>query len=417
MMDSCSAQAPPRQRVLYVDTAPTVGGSVVSLYELLKNLDRSRYEPVVVACAPHAYVANYRSLGVRVVVDTPPAQDHRPAWLKEARDSGPVRWWLRTALGPRLYHALGFAMLLARRTWPRARALSKLIRQERIGIVHTNIRVGHDREGILAARLAGVPCVAHVRDFEELNWFDRKLAGMVSSFVYISRAVQQHHVQAGAPAGRGRVVYNAVDTSVFSDSLDATVGRTALGLAPGVPAVGVVGRLEPWKGQHVFLRAMSLVVRTIPEARGVIIGDPVPHEPEYPELLAKLRSELGLVQSVSIHSFRTAVASAMSALDLVVLASTSPEPFGRVLIEAMALGKAVVATDAGAAREIVEHQVHGLLVPTEDALALAEAIVRLLAHREEAAVMGQNGRARVLERFTLKQNVDGIEAAYRDLLT
>ncbi len=407
---------PQRHRVLYVDTAPTVGGSVISLCQLLRGLDRSRYEPYVVSYSPHSFVHKYRELGAQAMVKGEPAQDHRPAWVEEARGSLPLRLLQRTWLGSELYHGLGFAALLARRTAPRAWSLCQLIRQEEIELVHTNIRVGHDREGILAAKLAGVPCVAHVRDFEDLNWFDRRLSGMVSVFVYISQAVQECHRAAGVPSARGRVVYNAVDTSIIFNSRQIERERETLGLAPDTLAVGLVGRLEPWKGHRVFLRAMARVVAAVPEARGAVIGDPVPYEADYPGLLSDLVRELELDSVVGFYPFRPDAAAAMAGLDLVVLASSSPEPFGRVLIEAMALGKPVVATNAGATREIVQDGIQGLLVEAGNAEALAAAIIRLLTHREEARLMGQRGRERAEECFGLDRYVRSVETIYDELL-
>ncbi len=406
-----------RHRVLYVDTAPTAGGSVVSLYELLRKLDRSRYEPVVLSYTPHPYVDNFRALGVDMIVwNVYAAQNHRPEWVKEARKSAPVHWLRRTARGSRLYHALGFSMLLMHRVWPHAQALRDIICQKKVDLLHTNIRVGHDREGIIAAKMAGIPCVSHVRDFEELGWFDRKLAGMVSAFIYISEAVQKCHLQAGVPRDKGRVVYNAVDTSAFTVTPDVLGGRNSLGLASDDLVVGMVGRLERWKGQDVFLRAIALVKDAVPQAKGIVIGDPVPYDPDYGHLLWALCDELDLSRWVVFRPFQQDVPTIMAALDLLVLASTSPEPFGRVLIEAMAAGKPVVATDAGAAREIVDDGIQGLLVPPGDVRALAAAIVHILTHRDEAAAMGKRGQARVRQQFDVQQYVDSVQAVYRDLL-
>jgi len=406
-----------KYRVLYLDTAPTAGGSVISLYELLRKLDRSRYEPVVVLYAPHAYVDNFRALGLDVIVwNAYTVHDHRPAWVRETRKSAPIRWLRQTAWGSTLYHALGFGALLMRRVRPRARALRRLIGQKKIDLLHTNIRVGHDREGIIAARMAGIPCVCHVRDFEELNWFDKKLAGMVDAFIYISEAVQECHLKAGVPRQKGCVVYNALDIAAFTDALDAPRGRESFNLAGNELAVGIVGRLERWKGQEVFLRAMPLVKNAVPNVKGIVIGDPVPYEPGYRQLLLALCDELGLSKHVIFSEFRQDVPIVMSALDVLVLASITPEPFGRVLIEAMAAGKPVVATDAGATREIVEDGVHGLLVPPGDAQALADAIIRILTHRDLAAAMGQAGQARVRARFDVQQHVDGVQAVYHQLL-
>jgi glycosyltransferase involved in cell wall biosynthesis len=177
-----------------------------------------------------------------------------------------------------------------------------------------------------------------------------------------------------------------------------------------------VGRLDRWKGQEVFLRAMALVKDAVPNVRGIVIGDPVPYDPDYGNLLPALCDELGLSKHVIFSEFRQDMPTVMSALDVLVLASISPEPFGRVLIEAMAAGRPVVATDAGAVREIVEDGVHGLLVPPGDVQALAGAIVHILTHRDLAVAMGQEGQARVRERFDVQRYVDGVQAVYRDLL-
>ena len=409
-----------KYRVLYLDTAPTVGGSVISLYQLLRKLDRTRYEPVIVAYAPHAYTQEFRALGADVIEwDVHASQStptHRSAWANGAKESTPVRWLRSAAWGSRLYHTLGFVALLLRSVWPRARALRRIIADKHIDLVHTNIRVGHDREGIIAARMAGVPCVCHIRHFEKLNCFDSKLAGLADSFIYISEAVQRSHLEAGVPHAKGRVVYNGLDMSAFAGALDLPCGRKSLGLSSEDLAVGIVGRLERWKGHEVFLRAMAEVVNIVPEARGIIVGDPVPHDPDYRSELLALRDELGLGDRVLFSGFRPDIPAIMSALDILVLASSSPEPFGRVLIEAMAAGKPVVATDAGATREIIEEGIQGILVPPGDVQTLSRAIVRILTHGNLATAMGRKGQARVGEKFSVQQCVDGVQAVYHELL-
>jgi len=407
----------PKKRILYVDSAPTLGGSVISLCELLKHLDRSRYEPTVLFYAKHSNLADLAALGLDVMVwDVYAAEDHRPGWAAKARGSLAGTWLKQSARGTRAYHALGFALLLARRVWPRARALQHIIDQHQIDLLHTNIRVGHDREGILAAQLAGIPCVCHVRDFEKLNWFDRRLAARASACIYISQAVQHCHLEAGVPHEKGRVVYNGVDWAAFGAAQDCEETRRSLGAEGSEPLVGIVGRLDHWKGQHVFLEAMAVIRERLPQARGVVIGDPVPYDLAYRDRLLALRDELILSQQVSFHGFRQDLPGLMAALDVLVLASISPEPFGRVLIEAMAAATPVVATDAGATREIVQHGAEGLLVPAGDAQALATAVVQLLSDPDLAEAMGRRGQETVRERFSVQQYVGGVEAVYRQLL-
>ena len=406
-----------KHRVLFLDTAPTVGGSVISLYELVRGLDRRSYDPLIVTYAPHAYVDRFRALGVEViswqVYGTP---DHRPAWVQRTSNSTPGRRVRQTAAGSALYHGLGFGLFFMRRLWPRARALSRLIEQQHIDLVHTNIRIGHDREGILAAHMAGVPCVCHVRDFERLNWLDRRLANAAARFIYISQAVQRSHVAAGAPCAKGRVVYNGLDLESFDAGLDVESSRSSMGLASDDLAVGLVGRLESWKGHDVFLRALAQVKDAVPRVRGIIVGDPVPHEPHYRASLVAMQTELNLGDRVAFVGHRSDVPAVMSAFDVLVLASTSPEPFGRVLIEAMAASKPVVATNAGAVPEIIEDGEQGLIVAPGDPVALAGAIIRLLLNQHLARAMGQKGRCRVQERFHVRQYLDGVQAVYRELL-
>jgi glycosyltransferase involved in cell wall biosynthesis len=404
-------------RVLYLETALGVGGSVISLYELVKGLDRSRYEPVVVTYANHAYVNKFRALGADVVVcDASQAPDHRPKWASSARSSTFGRWLRKTDWGTAIYHGVGLVFFFARRLWPRVQALRRIIAEKQVKLVHTNIRVGHDREGIIAARLTGRPCVCHVRHFESLGWFDRRLAALASRFIYISEAVQRSHLESGVPCRKGLVVYNGLDVPTFVRALDPEKGRESLNLGADDLVVGIVGRLDAWKGQEVFLRAMAQVGDVVPQAKGIVVGEVAAEHPGYLDVLLALRNELALADRVVFSGFRMDVPVVMSALDILVLASTSPEPFGRVLIEAMAAGKPVVATDAGAAREIIEDGVQGLLVPPGESEAMARAIIYLLTHGGTAILMGQKGQARVRERFSAQQYADNVQSVYRELL-
>lgn len=406
-----------KHRVLYIDAAPDVGGSVISLYELLKGLDRTCYEPIVVTYSPHRYVNKFRELGAEVITwDVYKMPDHRPAWVGQVRESKFAQWLRKSSWGSNLYHGLGFGLFFMRRLWPRAKALQRIIIARKIDLVHTNTLLSRDREGIMAAKLAHRPCVCHVRDFEQWNWFEKQLARMVSRFIYISEAVQNHYLELGVPCPKGRVVYNGLDILAFIGALDPEKGRRNLGILPDESAVGIVGRLDKWKGHEVFLKAMALIREVVPKVKGIIVGEPPRNKPEYLEDLVALRDSLGLGDCTILSGFRMDVPAVMSALDVLVLTSTSPEPFGRVLIEAMAAGKPVVAADAGAVREIIEDGVHGFLVPAGDAVALAYAVIHLLTHRDLGFIMGQNGQARVRERFNLQQYVSGVQRVYCELL-
>lgn len=403
--------------ILYLDTAPAVGGSVISLLELLKGLDKELYQPVVVTFTDHPYVQRYEQAGARVVVWSEyQSSDHRPSWARAMRQTSPMKRWKEGRVGGRVYHGLGLGLWLAQRGFPRAARLLSVARKNGASLIHTNIRVGHDREGIIAAWLGRLPCVCHVRHQEALGWFDRRLADTVDEFIYISHAVQESHLSSGVRQGRGQVVYNGLSIADWNRALNPARGRELLGVSPGVPLVGIVGRLDKWKGHRVFLRAMAKLRTRVPEVRGVVVGDAPPELPAYRPELEQLTVQLGLAETVSFVPFQTELAAVMSALNVAVLPSTSPEPFGRVLIEAMAAGTPVVASDSGASREIVDDGQQGILFPPGDDEALVDAVARLLSDRSLATEMGRAGQKRVAERFDSAQYVAGVEAVYRDVL-
>jgi glycosyltransferase involved in cell wall biosynthesis len=153
--------------------------------------------------------------------------------------------------------------------------------------------------------------------------------------------------------------------------------KQQLGFAEDRPLVGIVGRLQKWKGMHVFLAALAEVLRSNTSVQGVIVGGIHEMEPDYPELLENEVKRLGIGGAVWLVGAQRNVQQWMQAMDIVVHASEE-EPFGIVVIEAMALGKAVVASIPGGPEEILRDEEEGLLVPSGDTPALARAIVRFL---------------------------------------
>jgi glycosyltransferase involved in cell wall biosynthesis len=194
--------------------------------------------------------------------------------------------------------------------------------------------------------------------------------------------------------------------------------RAELQVAPGQPLVGIVCRLDPWKGVDDFLAAASEVARADHEAAFAVIGGPIVGQEAYEDALKNSARELGLGGRVRFSGWRYGPADMPDvhrALDVLVLASREPEPFGLVLLEAMATAKPVIATARGGPLDIVENGRTGDLVPPRDPAALARAIIALLHDPARSARMGANGRDRVLAHYTAEQYVAGVEAIYREL--
>jgi len=206
----------------------------------------------------------------------------------------------------------------------------------------------------------------------------------------------------------------AADVSSASASSSSAYLKQRLALDPRRPLVGIVGRLQHWKGMHVYLKAMSLVVKRLPQAQGVIVGGQHDQEAGYPEMLERVRREENLADSVQMVGKQSNVPDWMGAMDVVVHASQR-EPFGIVVVEAMALKKPVVATCPGGPEEIITDGVNGRLVAWDDPDALAEAILRYLENPRWAAQLA----ARAVERsreFTTARYAGRVGDALRRLL-
>jgi glycosyltransferase involved in cell wall biosynthesis len=254
--------------------------------------------------------------------------------------------------------------------------------------------------------------------FAELNLFDKFFIRCVDHFIYISRAIAEDCMTQGIPPAKGKVVHNAVDLHEFLQPYDVTSVRNEFGWSSAEHLVGVVGRLDWWKGHEYFLKAIAQASQQNPHLRGLIIGQPETslHNQLYFQELQALTLSLGLKDKVVFTGFREDVPRLMAALDVVVLSSAEPEPFGRVVIEGMAAAKPVVATAAGGVLDIITDRIDGLLVPGKDAPALARAILWLLSNKEQAEQMGRAARQRVTEKFTVPYQVGVIQKVYDTIL-
>lgn len=259
----------------------------------------------------------------------------------------------------------------------------------------------------LAGRRAGVPVLWHVRIADaEGNW-DRFLGGLARRIAVNSQATRRRFAGSGLE-DKVRVVYNGEDLEPYARA-DGTALRRELG---GRPLIGMVGRLSAEKDHETFLQAAARVAGSWPQARFVLVGeDPEPGQPRR-RALEQLAGRLGLEGQVVFTGARQDIPALMAALDLLVHCAHR-ESFGRVLVEAMAAAKPVVATAVGGIPEVVGEC--GLLVPEGDAAEVARAVESLLADAEAARHLGQAGQRRVRARFSIEAHVAQVEALYEEI--
>ncbi|MDP2727683.1 MAG: glycosyltransferase family 4 protein [Dehalococcoidia bacterium] len=396
-----------QRRLLLVENSTGVGGSTISLFRLVSRLRNGPYRPLVLFYTENDYVSRFKELGIEVTLlrgqRQAVASSSSSACLARPRPDGVTAWarsWRR----------------LLWKDIPEAFQIRHLIRKRGIGLVHVNGRFSSSRGAILAARLARVPCLCHLRDFHSFDRVDRWFARGVDVFLYISKAVQLH-TERLLPRAKGQLVYDGVDLADFQRGIDPSNEREGWGLSKDHVVVGNMGRLVEWKGQHVFLEALSYVAGDIPRLRALVAGDSdPPGKSPYVEGLRGIVRDLGLEGRVIFTGFVTDVPRFMAALDVFVHSSIRPEPFGLTILEGMASGLPVVATAAGGPLDLLQEGETGRLVPLGDPHAMAEALRQILSDREKAARMGEAARNRVAQCFTIEKFVEDMERAYSTVL-
>lgn len=276
--------------------------------------------------------------------------------------------------------------------------IARLARRERVQVVFGWMGISHLYGGA-AARLAGVPSAWYQHGMPlDKNWIDRLATRLPAvGILTCSQAVADAQARL-RPARPTRVVYPGVELERFDPGALPTPSeaRRRSGLPVDGPLIGIVGRLQRWKGMHVLIEAMPQVLRAHPNAHCVVVGGVHELEPDYLPFLESRIAALGLKDKVALAGLQRNVPEWMQAMDVVVHASDH-EPFGIVIIEAMALGKPVVAGNAGGPTEIITEGVNGLLTPYGDSNALACAILRYLDDPKEAQKIGDAARQRALE--------------------
>jgi glycosyltransferase involved in cell wall biosynthesis len=270
--------------------------------------------------------------------------------------------------------------------------------------------------GGVAAALARIPSVWYQHGVPGPHSRLDRLATLLPARGVIANSNAASAAQATLrPVRPRRVVYPGIDLANFDpDALPPRADvRRALELPSEGPLVGFFGRLQRWKGPHVLVEAMPAVLAEFPAARCVIVGGRHELEPGYADYLRRLTTERGLEREVLFVGFQQDVPRWLHAMDVVALPSDR-EPFGISVIEAMAMGKPVIAGDSGGPRETVTSGLDGLLVPHDDPAAVADAILGCLRSPELAARMGAAARTRA-QHFSSERHARELAQALREL--
>ena len=241
------------------------------------------------------------------------------------------------------------------------------------------------------------------------------IASLVDRYIAVSWATKEDMVRFGLPGERICVVHNAIDTQYASK---ISVPKSPCLCNDEAFNVVMVGTLQKWKGQDVFIQAAKQVVERYPKARFYMVGSvPKGDRKEYEDELKELISNLRLEGKAILTGQRSDMLAIQSHANVIVHASVEPEPFGRVIIEGMMLGKPVIASNLGGPCEIIEDKVDGFLINPGDPEDMANKIIKILKNPRMAQMLGERARKKVLKHFVPRIHTKKIESIYNSCLS
>ena len=390
--------------VCFLGVASHLGGAERSLLDLARGLrERGHYLPWVILPHEGALATELRRHRVEVDILRMP-----PVLLKMSR-SAAVRalFSVPVALGP---GALYFTRL------------NRLIRRRNPVLIHTGALKTH-AIGLAVGSWTKTPVLWHLRDILGPGAPRALLKKMAQAsptqltLVANSRATADDFGDQKILGQSVRIIHNGIRVEEFRGPRNHELHK-ALQVAPERPMVGIVGALAHWKGQREFLEAAQKLIHQGSNAVFAVIGGEIYDTPSEKGITAELKEQaksLGISDRVLLTGNATDPARAIRGLDVLVHASIRPEPFGRVVIEAMACGVPVVAARSGGVLEIVTHEKTGLLVEPRDVDGIARAVGRILRDSSLRESLVREGLEVVERQFTVQRMVEAVERVYDEV--
>jgi glycosyltransferase involved in cell wall biosynthesis len=372
-------------------------GADIGLLHSVKSLDRQKYHPIVIL-----------------------PSDMPTGMLSPELDRLGIEYhFAHLGILRRKYLSARAVIPLAIDLLRGAAYVRSIARSRRVALVYTNTFV--TVSGAIGGKLASVPVLWHIREIlsmpRPVRWLLYKmLSRCADRIVCISKAVRDS-VLKEAPnlARKSVVVYNAVSVAANNDGVQEVGLREELAVPKEALLVGMVGRITHWKGQEILAEAAAVVLQRRPDVHFVAVGSYFADESHYLQKLISLINRLGLDGRFHLVNYRSNITDVYRTLDIFVLPSTKPEPFGRVTVEAMTQGRAVIATNHGGTVELIEDGVTGMLVPPSDPKSLAAAIELLLADRLLRENMGQAAAIYAQENFGLPRHGEQMRSVIDEL--
>lgn len=325
-------------------------------------------------------------------------------WLLIFLEDGPMVEQIR-ALGIEVHVILaGRLSQIHRFTYSIVRIVN-IVRNANVDIILSWMWSAH-LYGCPASFLSRVPCIWSQLENPKGYWLKELTARLPCSGMFINSLSGKEIMEELFPKRPIKLVYPGVALQKFSpDKLPSKeIVRQTLGLPLGTSIIGIVGRLQRWKGIHVLIDSMPHILKDHPDSHFIVVGGKHEIEPDYEDFLRGKVKELNLGKNITFAGSQKNIPEWMHAMDIFIHASDH-EPFGIVIVEAMAMGKPVVASASGGPTEIITNGLNGVLVPFGNSSALANAVLRLLNDKNYAQLISNAATERALD-FSTKLYVE-----------
>jgi len=389
------------KRILYVEQTAdgTIGGSHYCLLYLIQRLTTGLYKPVVMFYEKNALVDRVGETAETVVMQKIHFYSHNIPFIQKAVNL-----------------IKNFVFII--KCW-------LFLQKHKIDLIHLNNTVagGYDT-WLVAALMSGIPCITHERNFYQFDKLDLKffrvLAKHYSKVLSVSNRIRDNLVEQGFDPEVVTTVYDGIDVEKFQKRVNKNREEVLeeFKIDNNSYLIGLVGNIREWKGQELLIDSLQILKKNVPNFVCLLIGDVAKNtdaDVKFKQRLAEKIAEYGIEDMVIFTGYRSDVPDLVNALDVQINSSIEPDPFPHVILEGMALGKVVIATNLGGAVESIEDGVTGYLVSKDNSQNLAIKIEKVLLDKNSRKNMSIKASERI-KMFSMERNVSEIENIYNGLL-
>jgi len=367
-------------KILYLTPSVNLLGARQSLLVLLENLDKNKYFPIVLC----------------------PREDGELVRILQEKG---IRTEILRLRNWRKIRNIRFIPLLVY-------SLVKFIKKEKIELIHCN-EFWVNPYGVISSKITRIPCITHIRTSLDVKKVKDYLLAYSDKLIAVSDMTRKPIEEFRQILKKTVTVYNGVDTKKFNPDIKCERLRKELHIESDEIVIGTIGQLYPDKGQKAFIQSAFIVLEKYPKAKFLIVGKA--KKEKYKKQLQELVVKLGLQDKIIFTGKRDDIPQILSILDIFAL-STLKEGFARVIIEAMACARPVIATRVGGNSEAVIDGRTGFIIPVNSPDILAQKTMELIENKDKRKQMGKVGRERVVNNFSLEHYVERIEKTYNEFL-